>query len=519
MAIKLNKEESLFRREILFAADSQTVNIDNTMINLFMLLKHNGQRPRQRARKNGDVEVETLINAFLKLEEKGAIKGIKDFPEAAELWIRSNLANMVNRGNLDKEKISALRPIHLESYRVRNAKNTKDRNSADQVYLMLGANPTVKEDLKSFLMEGWDQVTNKIMQSDKLDVDSCGLLHLVKNIKPGFLDSDSTLNQIKPLLKEDAELFCDDVRRILVYKRRIPRSVLIDYLKTITAFHLSRYAQKLIHALPQMIKEGKINYSYNWSIVVDCTDNHESKVAKLAAGDCQLLYNNIQDYIRATYKISTVISAYDLNKHSSESIIKALEILNKGGDNFENMFKARWTLKKAEISDDEDIDFLNEITKYEETEFGKYLELILSQRSKYLYRKHVEMLDTLSLKNNERGFMAQGRSRKHPRRFVLGTRLLETLVQILVLESKDNQFQTRSLSIEELVSNIRDRYGLVINGLNEERFADADLQTHLAFKENMEAFKMKLRQIGFYNDLSDAYILQRIRPRYELNAQ
>ena len=129
------------------------------------------------------------------------------------------------------------------------------------------------------------------------------------------------------------------------------------------------------------------------------------------------------------------------------------------------------------------------------------------------------MLDTLSLKNNERGFMAQGRSRKHPRRFVLGTRLPETLVQILVLESKDNQFQTRSLSIEELVSNIRDRYGLVINGLNEERFTDADLQTHLAFKENMEAFKMKLRQIGFYNDLSDAYILQRIRPRYELNVQ
>ncbi|MDF1865319.1 MAG: hypothetical protein P1U70_10825, partial [Saprospiraceae bacterium] len=77
----------------------------------------------------------------------------------------------------------------------------------------------------------------------------------------------------------------------------------------------------------------------------------------------------------------------------------------------------------------------------------------------------------------------------------------------------------RSLSIEELIEGIKNRYGLIINGLSEERFNDADLNTHLAFKENVEAFKLKLRQIGFYNELSDAYILQKIRPRYELNAQ
>ena len=99
---------------------------------------------------------------------------------------------------------------------------------------------------------------------------------------------------------------------------------------------------------------------------------------------------------------------------------------------------------------------------------------------------------------------------------MLGTRLLESLVQILVLENKGDQFTTRSLSIEELIQNIRERYGLVINGLSEDRFNNADLNAHLAFKENVEAFKNKLRQIGFYNDLSDAYILQRVNPRYEI---
>ena len=61
------------------------------------------------------------------------------------------------------------------------------------------------------------------------------------------------------------------------------------------------------------------------------------------------------------------------------------------------------------------------------------------------------------------------------------------------------------------------KFGFIINGLNEERFSNADVNTILAFKENVEAFKLKLRQIGFYNDLSDAYILQKVRPRYQMD--
>ena len=520
MAIKLNKEESLFRNDLIFTADAKAVNIDNTLVNLFMLLKHNGVRPKQRARSGGStfIELDTLKKVFSKLEEEGSIKGFKDNPDAAELWMRSNLVNMVFRGNVDKEKISSLRPIHLESYRVRNAANTRDYNTADQVYLMLGANPTVKEDLKNFLMEGWDQTTNKINVGNGLDVDSLGLLHIIKNVKPGFLESNSTLNQITPILQKQAELFCDDVRRLLVYKRLIPRNVLIDYLKTITSFHLSLYIQKLVHFLPKMVESGNTDIADDWNIVLDATDNYESKVARLAADDAESLTNKIYDYVKSTFQVNAALRRLKLDKTNSENLTKALKVLQEKPTDFEIYFETQWDNLYNSLEEEDKL-LIEDMVKYEDTYFDRYIELILKARGTYQYRYHIQLIDNLSQKNNERGFMAQGRSRKHPRRFVLGTRLLETLVQILVLESKDNQFQTRSLSIEELVSNIRDRYGLVINGLNEERFADADLQTHLAFKENMEAFKMKLRQIGFYNDLSDAYILQRIRPRYELNAQ
>ncbi len=515
MAIKLNKEESLFRNELIYAGDAKAVNIDNIFVNLFMLLKHNGIRPRQRARANSFIDLETLQRVFGKLEEEGSIKGFSENKEAAELWMRSNLVNMVFRGNLDKEKISSLRPIHLESYRVRNAAHTRDYNTADQVYLMLGANTKVKEDLKSFLMEGWDNTTNKINIKDGLDVDSLGLLHIIKNIKPGFLDTNSSLNQIKPLLDKQAQLYCDDVRRLLVYKRKIPRNVIVDYLKTITSFHLSIYVQKLVYLLPEMVEKGTIDHKDNWNIVIDATDNNESKIAKLASADAENLTNSVYDYIKATFQVNAALRRLKLEKTDSSNLHKALSVLEEKPIGFEIYFETQWDNLYNSLEED-DRELIKDMVKYEDTYFDKYIELILKARGAYQYRYHVQLIDNLAQKNTERGFMAQGRSKKHPRRFVLGTRLLETLVQILVLDVEDDKFTTKTLSIEELIENIRDRYGLIINGLSEERFKDADLNTHLAFKENVESFKMKLRQIGFYNDLSDAYILQRIRPRYEL---
>jgi hypothetical protein len=398
---------------------------------------------------------------------------------------------------------------------VRNAAHNRDYNTADQVYLMLGANPKVKEDLKSFLMEGWDNTTNKINVKDGLDVDSLGLLHIIKNIKPGFLDTNSSLNQIRPLLDKQAKLYCDDVRRLLVYKRKIPRNVVVDYLKTITSFHLSIYIQKIIYLLPEMVEKGSIEHDDNWSIVIDATDNNESKISKLASADAENLTNSVYDYVKATFQVNAALRRLKLEKTDSSNLDKALAALAKKPDGFEIYFETQWDNLYNSL-DEDDRELIKDMVKYEDTYFDKYIELIVKARGTYQYRYHVQLIDNLSQKNSERGFMSQGRSKKHSRRYVLGTRLLETLVQILVLDLEDDQFKTKTLSIEELIENIRDRYGLIINGLSEERFEHADLNTHLAFKENVEAFKMKLRQIGFYNDLSDAYILQRIRPRYEL---
>lgn len=517
MAIKINKNEGVFRNELILTSDAKVINIDNTLVNLFMLLKHNGIRPKQRASKGQslEVDIDKILTYFKVLESKGDFNGISENKQAVEIWIRQNLANMVNRGNLEKEKISSLKPIHLESYRIRNAKNTRDYFSADQIYLMLGQRPTIKEELKKYLVQGWDEKTNEFLQGNHLDVDSLGILHLIKNIKPGLIESNTTLNQIKPLLPKQAELFCEDIHRLLVYKEVIPRSVLIEYIKTITSFHLALYSFKVINYLPKMIEQNTIEVEDDWKVVVDVTDNFESKIAPFAIKDAEINYNAIYNYIKAGFQINSVINTFSLDKGNSLSLKQAISKLNREKDSVEATLTAFWSiLKNAQTQEDNEL--LDEMVKYEDTSFDKYVEALMKVKGPYQLKYYPQFLDSISQKNNDRGFLAQGRSKKHPRRFVLGTRLLEALVQIQVLHLESEKFTTKNVSIEDLMNNLKNRYGLVINGLNEEEYRNADVNTNLAFKENVEAFKSKLRQIGFYNDMSDAYILQKVRPRYEL---
>ena len=518
MAIRLDKNEAIFRNELILAADAKSVNLDNTLTNLFMLIRNNGARINMRVKREHTFQ--SLIEYMENLETHGNITGLSEHKDAAEDWLRCNLVNLVFRGNIVKEKISSLRPVHLETFRIRNIAQTRDYNSSDQVFLMLRMKPEIMESMKEYLSKGWDNVTKNISRNQKLDVDSAGILQLIKNIQ---IDpkSSAQLRNVRPLLESQANLFCDDILRLLVYKDSIPRNVFIEYLRTLIGFHLSLYTQKAIYLLPKMVKEGTRNVEDDFSVIADVTDNFESRVSRFACEDMERTINGLYEFFKASFEINAVQKRYETTMPNVDSIDQWLSILKNRPDNFDVYYENKFNiiLDKFKPEEDEDKKNLLDCVMYEGNFFDKYVMTLLKAKGAYQYRYYQQFLDAISMKNSDYGFLADGRSRKHPRRAVIGSRLLETLVQILVLESEPGGgFYSRSLSIDELISKLRSRYGIVINGLNESRFDDANLETHLAFKENVDAFKTKLRQIGFYTDLSDAYILQKIRPRYKFKA-
>lgn len=519
MVIKVNKKGIVFRNPELYAGEAKFINLDHMLSNLYMLIANNGA-PVNFAVVKGGHTMESLEQKYMKLlEEKGLINGVTDNHEGVEDWLRSNLVNMVNRGNVVKENVSALRPLHLMSYKIQNKKFNRDYSAGDQVYLMLKTCPEVLEALKDYLNTGWDNSTKKIVYTKDLDVDTIGILMLTKDIIERRKPNTEIVN-IKPLLTKQTELFNEDIRRLLLYKDVLPRTVFIDYLRTLIAFHLTLYVFKLIYLLPKMKEEGKVDVKDDWSLLVDVSNNLESRIAPLACRDMGRIINSLNEYFHVTFEIN-VIQKYLRDRGEDSSIANVLAKLKDGIKRSSEYFLGSINNIKTMASNatDEEIE---EMLQYFDTEdyFGRYIYLLEKSNggSSYQYSYFHWMIDSIAMKNSDTQLLADGRrSRKHPRRGALGSKLIETLVQLLVLQPNENGgYETRALSIDELAQLIRDRYGLIINGSNEPRFAGADVETHAAFKENMEAFKNKLRQIGFYTDLSDAYLLQKIRPRYKI---
>lgn len=516
MIIKLKKGEVVFRNPELLAVDTKMVNLDRVLTNLFMQIYSVGA-PVSLAVKT-EHKIESLINYVNNLEDKGLVHGAKANQDAVEDWLRSNLLELVNRGNVVKEKVSSLKPMHLMSFRVQNRKYCRDYNTADQLYMMLKANPGVLGELKEYLRKGWDLSTNSMIGSEELDVDTTGILYLTKELKDKKgLNTDT--KDAKPFLEKQTELFNDDIRRLLEYKDKLPRTVFIDYLKILCGFHLALYTMKLVYLLPKMVDAGSKDVVDDWSLVVDMTDNLDSKVAPYACQDAEHIANLYRSYVRSTFVINLCqnrLKASGANASVENALAYAKNELKKDDSYYEFALQA----VRNGLEDDDARKEFDEILQYFDRNdyFDKYVHLLeKSNLGTTQYKYLGQFLDAVTMKNTTSMLFADSRSKRHPRRGAMGSKLLETLVQILLLQKDENgNYHTRSMSIDEITRLIRDRYGLIINGIAEPRFADADVMVHDAFKANTAAFKDKLRQIGFYTDLSDACILQKIRPRYNI---
>ncbi|URM95115.1 hypothetical protein LUW76_12775 [Actinomadura madurae] len=110
--------------------------------------------------------------------------------------------------------------------------------------------------------------------------------------------------------------------------------------------------------------------------------------------------------------------------------------------------------------------------------------------------------------------------RRGDRRFILDSRLLEVLLQLSLLRlGDDGEFYTASLRVDEFLTILRERYGLHIDRLpSGDGFDRPTIDDQTALRANTDAFTARLREIGFYSDMSDAYLTQTITPRYTVTA-
>jgi hypothetical protein len=548
MSVKGKDRE--FRTPKTTYLDFKFIEMDRVLTMLFPRLRFDGYSNRFK-RGNKLITIEEFVEEFL--EQKESFKGFSDFPEVTRRWVETDLLDLVNRGKAN-QAVAAPRPLHGNIYKFRNAKHTRDYFASDQLYWMLffarrGKGQAARDELKRFFFKGYDFNTDKYEDlNSNIDVETQALLSL-DAIKDPIKDSKSSEEpcRVQPVCIGEADILADDILRLLAYENYIPRSVLVDYLKTVMAFHLAIYHLRLLQIIPNMVKQRARHdlccakecptdpsqddalgvCPHTLGLVIDMGDVGNERMAELAGKSTNHFYRQIPNFVQANFivkKLDEMVEYLCKNGKLSDGDWPAGELVSllnkKYNSEREPYFKSRLASLIEESNSGED-DYSPEISKIREMknlgEFEKFIEILMIDRGEYNQKYIIQCLDSLLLKNKENGLLSQSRMR--PRRFVLSSKLLETLLQVAVLTQNEGNFVTREIRIEELLAFLRNRYGLYIDRLPEGKRESADILDRRALRLNLDSFKRRLREIGFYEDLSDAYVTQKISPRYMIESK
>lgn len=546
----LSKKDKDFRLTKISYLEFKQIEMDRVLTSLLARIRHNGLPSRIRR----TVEVTTQDFAREFLEHPELFDGFDRYPEVLEQWIETHLMDVVNRGK-PTQAIAAPRPLHGYTYRFRNAKKCRDYGASQQIYETLyharSIGQNAIDQLRRFFFPGHDLNTDKFDSSTLIDVETQALMALSNQVTQDAADTSKPRDSQIPVCIGAADLMADDLIRLLVYQKFIPRSVMVEYLKVLLSFHLGLYHLRLFKLLPTLVRRRCADVTCAISscpmqprsqndphggcphrvfIFVDVANMPGSHVSSLAERSADVHYGRIVNFVKAQFTIKK-LDEFGEHLHKRGKLIRPdkgftigdllqlLEPVQK--QEREAFFKMRVAGLIENTSDDSEEDIAPEIQAILDMElpdFDTYIESIVGLRSMLHRRNIVTTLDSLLLKNQHGALLAQPRVHSARRRFVLDSRLLEVLLQIAVLRPGGvHGFHTTEIRIEEVFHVLRHRYGIYIDRLPpNDGFGEASITDREALRANVGAFKNRLREVGFYHDLSDAYITQTVKPRYAI---
>ncbi len=527
--------------------DFKHLEMDRVLTLLFPRLKYDGYGSRREPRKT-DLTVDEFLRDFLDHPEW--FEGVSDSADIVRCWIETELMDVVNRGK-PSQAIAAPRPLHGNTYKFRNSRHARDYGAAEHLYWMLyharhGRGQAARDALRRFFFPGIDPLTDRHDPNSVVDVETQAILRFDEQVTADMRDSKEP-ERFQPLCIGNADVLADDTLRLLAYEAHVPRSVLVEYLKTLFAFHLAIYHVKLFKLLPAMVSqragdagcdqtscsvvpsqwEAQRDCPHVPRFLVDFSTTTNTVMAELARRSADTHYRRILRYVQSQYLVrkldecarylSTRTAKLPLPAAGYFSVAELLQLLRPPlSSETDAYFKMRLATLLEDCGDEDgEIDpEIRRITELNLNDVDAFVEILMVMRGAYHRRYITEFLDSL-LKRQNSGMLHQSKS--SPRRFAMGSHLLEVLLQVAVLESYPGGFRTREIRIDELLKFFGGRYGIFVDQFpTGDGFGEPSIEERQALRSNLDAFKVRLRELGFFRDLSDAYVTQTITPRYAI---
>lgn len=530
----LDRKQTAFKTDEITYLDRKSILLDRMLLRLFELLRYDGRKVVRRRQRT--VDVSSLIR--LMAERVDRFPGFERQPEICRIWLRNDLLEMMNRGRPNAEVVVGPRPFHLNAFKLTNPKAANDYGASDQVWaLLFYADRPLLGQLRDFFGRGLDPALDRYDRSTVLDLETLAILGLVDGIDVSPVSTPAPA-PIRPLCLAQGRVLADDLRRLLAYDGVVPRHVLAGYLRTAIGFHLALFMLRLLRLVPTLVRAasqrtlaptclsetlGKADCQgcpFAPEIVLDLTDDPTSAPALLARISASQQFSLIPEYVRSVFVINRLkdyasVQAASGRRATAMGFDDMLEILRNPPSDLDGFFAARIAdVLVSDAKDDEAEDsIVKDILGLELPTLDKFVELVCLQRLRNEAKHVTQLLDSLSQKNRSGGFLRQTAGPRAPRWFALDSQLLETLVQIAVVQRGTDGLRSKPVLIDEFGIWLRERYGFVVYAPS---YREVPAEEHDAWQRNERALRERLHEIGFFVDLSDAYNSQTLRPRYEV---
>lgn len=546
----LTKTDREFRLPKVSYLDFKQVEMDRVLTAFFQRVKWKGY-PSRLIRPDA---FELTIEDFKKeiFDHPSRFRSFGDFPEVTARWLETHLMDVVNRGKPD-QAVAAPRPLHGLTYLFRNPKRSRDYNASQQLYEMLynarSGGTAALDHLSDFFFHGYDLNVDQETRGALLDVETQALINLETLVGPRDIKDDRQPRESYPALCIGAaDLLADDIQRLLLYGALIPRSVMVDYIKILFAFHLALYHLRLFKLLPALVRrqgsdpicdacpmrpgeffDPQGGCPHQIGLLLDVANRSDRPTARLAEKSADVHYRRMAAFTKANF-IARKLNEFadDLRKVGKLpapasgyfTVGQVLQLQRPAHDQDREVYFSQRIyrlVQDAGGANDVVLDpEVQTILQLDLPSFEKYIEVLVAIRGNFHRRYLTDSLDSLLLKNRPGALIAQ--PKRGARRFILDGRLLEVLLQIAVLQPDGaGKYRTAEIRVDDLLTFLRQRYGLYIDRLPAgDGFGAPSIEDRQALRENVAAFKARLREVGYYRDLSDAYVTQTIVPRYRI---
>lgn len=537
----LDKKHKAFRFQKVMPIDANNVIFEQAFARLLVLVRTKGLPITSTTKAT--LHPEDLVEIIV--QDKEHFQGVKDDPQRKRLlehWIASDFTTCVKegRGHAGEARIASMKPIHMSTIKLLDPRiRSQDRDVSVFLYNIFRDSGLLDtESLLPFLTRGtvdFGEHDLKLHEAEAkdLDIETLFLLRLLEIFKVDMADRKKKVPPHDFLCLAQKQLIVNDTARLLVYKDSIPRRELIHYLMMLLSFHTALYCIKTFSIVNGIVETKKFRCSrckgikgeslneiwecdQHPNIFVDLTNGQNETCDELAKDYVARHYAAMYRYFRSHYKLAKL----DEFARTFHGYTGALDELVKfmGHKDVDAYFRIKLSDVTATEEGEEQDPEVQAIVDLKLPPFDAYVEVLTQKTFKTRMRNHKALMASLCGLNRDEGFLHGGRGQK--RKYVMGSQLLELLVQLAVVDARRRygqvEFYTKPITITEFVKWLRDRYGMLID--TTETTSDSPDVAH-ALEANYSALKDRLRQLGFFTDLSDASISQVIRPRFPINTE